>query len=62
MAIINTTLLIFVFLALVSAKYRVAQNYSTPNVIEKMLVLSDSTLAVGYSNAIQIIDATDYKK
>jgi hypothetical protein len=27
-----------------------------------MLVLSDSTLAVGYSNAIQIIDATDYKK
>jgi hypothetical protein len=26
-----------------------------------MLVLSDSTFAVGYSNVIQILDATDYQ-
>jgi hypothetical protein len=60
MAIINTALLLFVF-TLAAAKYRVFQNYSTPNVIEQMLVLPDNTLAVGYSNVIQIIDATDYQ-
>jgi hypothetical protein len=61
MAIINTTLLLFVFLALVSVKYRISQNYSTPNVIKQMLVLPNSTLAIGFSYVIQIIDATDYQ-
>jgi hypothetical protein len=61
MVIINTTLLLCLFFALVAAKYRVAQNYSTPNVIEQMLVLPDNTLVVGFSKVIQIIDATDYQ-
>jgi Cft2 family RNA processing exonuclease len=61
MAIQNTTLVFFVFLLLATAKYRVARNYSTPNVIEQMLVLHDNTLAVGFYNVIQIIDATDYQ-
>jgi hypothetical protein len=61
MAIINTTPLLFLLFALVAAKYRVAQNYSTPNAIEQMLVLPDNTIAVGYSKVIQIIDAADYQ-
>jgi hypothetical protein len=61
MLIKNTTLLLVLLLALAAAKFRVAQDYSTPNVIEQILVLPDNTLVVAYGNVIQILDATDYK-
>ena len=58
----KNTLFVFVaVLTLASAKYRIGQNYSTPNIFQQMLVLPDNTLTVGFSNVIQILSGSNYQ-
>ena len=57
----NTAFAFLIFLTLASAKYRIAQNYSTPNVFEQIVVLPDNTLTVGFSNVIQILSGSNYQ-
>jgi hypothetical protein len=56
----NTISVFLVLVVLASASYRISQNYKTSNVIQQIVVLTDKSIAVGFGNVIQILQA-DYQ-
>lgn len=57
----KNTICLFLFLVvLISPIYRISQDIKTANVIQQIVVLPDNSIAVAFSNIIQILQQ-DYQ-